>query len=395
MSTVEYTASSTLAKIKLGRRISELMTEKGDAYSIRAFAEKIGMNRETFRQMLLGTRRIAPSELELISKGLNVSPERLKQEDTFQKEQELVKVLTGKKRTKVMLIRANALAMELVEVAKGMTERGNSLNLLGRVLFVQERFEEAHQTWLTAYEYAKSVETEFDDKQLLYLVTSNLMLTSSIRKEYSQIEEMLKLVEEVFSDDPNKLGRAYYTRMKMYEDRGELVQAKKLAYRSLELFEQTNDKKQIGHALINVAHYEYIAGDYKTSARLLVSAINTVQEFEGILILAVKEYVKSLLQLRDYDMAMQVLNEYESLAQEYPEYWGRLQVMQTVVRDDPSYAESVINNPNISQTLRYLACKSLMEYYFLKDDGESAIRYYEKSRMLSGTKSEFLNEEGF
>ncbi|ARU62307.1 hypothetical protein CBW65_15890 [Tumebacillus avium] len=395
MSTVEYTATATLAKIKLGRRISELMTEKGDAYSIRAFAEKIGMNRETFRQMLLGTRRIAPSELELISKGLNVSQERLKQEDTFQKEQELVTILTGKKRTKVMLIRAHELAMELVEIALGVTEKGYSLNNLGRVQFVQERYKEAHQTWLAAYEYAKSVEKDFDDKQLLHLVTSNLMLTCTIRREYSNIEEMLNLVEKVFSDDPSKLGMAYYTRMIMNEDRGELEQAKKLAYRSLELFEQTNDNKQVGRALINVAHYEYILGNYKTSARLLGSAINLVKPFEGILIIAVKEYVKSLLQLRDYHSALKVLNEYDPLAQEYPEYWGRLQIMKTVAKDDPSFAESVVNNTNLSVNLRYFACKSLMEFYYLKDDGDNAIRYYEKSRMLTGTKSEFLNEEGF
>ncbi|TCP59376.1 Hermansky-Pudlak syndrome 3 (HPS3) protein [Tumebacillus sp. BK434] len=379
MSTVEYTATSTLAKIKLGRRISELMTEKGEAYSIRAFAEKVGMNRETFRHMLLGTRRIAPSELELISKGLNVSQGRLKQEDTFQKEQELVKFLTGKKRTKMMLIRAQELAIELAEVALGLTEKGYSLNNLGRVQFVQEKYEEAHKTWLATYEYAKRIEKEFEDKQLLHLVTSNLMLTFTIRKEYSNIEEMLNLVEDVFSDDPSKLSMAYYTRMIMNEDRGELEQAKKLAYRSLELFEQTNDNKQIGRALINVAHYEYVLGNYKTSARLLGSAINIVKSFEEILIIALKEYVKSLLQLRDYHLALQIIDEYDSLAQDYPEYWGRLQIMRTVAKDDPSCAESVLNNTNLSVNLRYLACKSLMEFYYLKDDGDNAIRYYERA----------------
>ncbi|ARU61820.1 hypothetical protein CBW65_12855 [Tumebacillus avium] len=395
MSTVEYISTSTLARITLARRISELMSEKGDAYSIRAFAEKIGMNRETFRQMLLGTRRIAPSELDSIAQGLNISLERLKQEDTYQKEQELNTILTGKRRTKVMLIRAQAIAKELVEVSRGITERGYSLNNLGRVHYVQEQYEEAHKVWLAAYEYAKRLEEDFADTQLLHIVTANLMLTSTIRREYSNIEEMLNLVEKVFSDDFNKLGMAYYTRMKMYEDRGELKMAKEIAYRSLELFEKTNDEKQIGHALINVAHYEYVLGNYNSSAEVLLSAINTVQPFEGILIIAVKEYVKSLMQLRDYQAVKKVIDEYESLAQEYPEYWGRLQIMKTVVCDNSSFAEAVFKDTSLSVNLRYFACKALMEYYYLKGDWESAIRYYEKSRMIAGTKSEFLNEEEF
>jgi hypothetical protein len=43
------------------------MAEKGDAFSIRAFAERIGMNRETFRLTLIGERPITLSTLEKVT----------------------------------------------------------------------------------------------------------------------------------------------------------------------------------------------------------------------------------------------------------------------------------------------------------------------------------------
>jgi tetratricopeptide (TPR) repeat protein len=183
--------------------------------------------------------------------------------------------------------------------------------------------------------------------------------------------------------------------MKWNEHRNNLEQAKEHAYIALDYFKKTNNKAQIGKALINVAHFEYLFGNYSVSASLLSDAVKLLEIFESILIIAVKEYAKSLVQLGAYEDVIRLVDEYSPLAKEYPDYWGKLQMMYTTATDNPSHAEKVLYDPTVSKNVRYLACKSLMEFYYLKGDYESSMRYYEKSRMISNTKSEYLNEGGF
>ena len=101
------------------------------------------------------------------------------------------------------------------------------------------------------------------------------------------------------------------------------------------------------------------------------------------------------MQLREYQAVVDLVEEYSSLAKEYPNYWGKLQIMYARATENPSFADAVIDNSNVSLYVRYLACKTLMEFYTLKRDFESVVRYYEKSRIYSNTKSEYLNEGGF
>ncbi|KEO80891.1 hypothetical protein [Tumebacillus flagellatus] len=175
---------------------------------------------------------------------------------------------------------------------------------------MQKQFDDAHHTWLRSMEFAKSLHESFEDKRLLHRVTANLMLTYSIRKEYSNIEEMLLLVEETFPDNHLALGLASFTRMQIQKDRGDYESAKQHAYRSLEHFERTEDNMQIGHALINVAHFEYLLGNYRASTRSLLSAIKKVVLHEDILVIAVKDYVKSLVKVQENDTALRVIEQY-------------------------------------------------------------------------------------
>lgn len=358
-STIEYTATMSIGKIPIGRRISELMQEKGNAFSIRAFADRLGINRETFRITLTGDRPITLSLVEKIADGLGITEERLRQLDTFKKEQELVTLLKASKRTKVMLMRAHTIALELVEVAKGATERGFAHNNLGRAQFFLQQHEEAHETWKKALVFAKTIKKTFDDTRLLKIVSENLMLTSVSLRDYGGVDEMLQLVEQSSADDHNSLGMVAFARMVMYGDRRKLELAKKYAYLSLEHFNKTNDCKQIGHALINVARTEYLLGNFDVSAKTLESALETVKDFDDILILAVKNYVRSLIKLQDFDIATQVAERYESLAEEYPEYWCKMQIMYTVLKNDPKYADQISNDLHMSLKVRSLACKCL------------------------------------
>ncbi len=393
MSTLLAPKYTEVDKIPLGQRIEEIKKEKGGYYSNVAMAGRLGIHTETLRLMLKGKREIYTFELEKIAKDLKLPIDRIMQSDIRNQTDELNELL--RKRTKEMLQRAWVIVNELVAGAMGLSEKGNSLNSLAKVQYFQRSFDDAHTTWLKALEYAKKLHEQYAKKHLLNIVTANLMMTYSIRKEYSHLEELLDVVELAFANDPLKMGMAEYTRMKIQEERGDYELAKQHAHRSFKYFEETGSNEQIGNGLINLAHCEYRLGNYRASANALAEAIEFVKPFENILILAVKEYVKSLMQLRDYPTVVKMVEAYHTLALEYPDYWAKLQIMYTFAKDDPSYAERIACDLHLDVNIRYHACKSLMEFYSEKRDFESVVRYYEKSRLLMDKKRTFLNEEGF
>ncbi|PWK07936.1 helix-turn-helix domain-containing protein [Tumebacillus permanentifrigoris] len=395
MTTVEYTATMTIGKIPIGRRILEIMQEKGNAFTIRAFAERLGENRETFRQTLLGNRPISLLLVEKIADGLGLTEQRLRQLDTFKKEEELVTLLKATTRTKVMLMRAHSIAHELVETAFGSTERGFAFNNLGRAQYLMQQFEDAHESWKKALFFAREMQRAFEDTRLLKIVSENLMLTSTRLKDYGGANEMLQFVERTAADDPNTLGMIAYARMVMYGDRGNLESSKKFAYESLEYFRKTNNMKQIGYGHLNVARIEYLSGNYEASVKVLDSVFDSILDCEDILVGAVKEYVRALIKLHQYETAIQIAEQHESVIKQFPDDWRKLQVMYTVLKDDPTYADNIAMDLQASVEGQTLACKCLFEYYVKRGDAESAMRYYELERKYSRDNSEFYDREGF
>lgn len=392
MSTVENTSVVNEVKMTLHRRIAEIMQEKGDSFSIRAFSSRLGMSRETLRLIVTGERPVTPSELERIAAGLGLSVERLKKMDTLYKEQEVDLVLHATKRTKVMLMRALDFAEELVAVSKGGTERGSNLLRLGRIQYFLQQYDEAHHSFQSALKYAEIINEQFGEAYLLHRSTGLLMLTHTIRKEYSNVEHMIQLMETVFHLNPEKMGYVYYTRMKWNEHKGNIRLAKENAYTALDWFKQTCDMEQIGKAMINVAHFEYCTKNYEESARVLNSAIKILEPFDFSLLFAVKEYTKTLLRLGDAVAAIKLIEEYSYLANDYPDLRGKIQIMYTHAKNDPQYAARISEDPSISAGVRSLACKNLMQFFSLKDDASSVMFYYKKGRMISN-KSEFFDEE--
>lgn len=67
--------------IPLGRRIFEIMKDKGKYYTQQAMANRLGISRTTFSQMLTGNREIYNFEVEKIAADLKVSVSRVLQED--------------------------------------------------------------------------------------------------------------------------------------------------------------------------------------------------------------------------------------------------------------------------------------------------------------------------
>lgn len=395
MSTLVASKYTVVDKIPLGRRIEEIKKEKGGYYSTAAMSRRIGFSEQTFRDMLKARREIYTFELEKIAKDLKLTAERILQEDSYKQHMGLDSLLNGNERTKNMLQQALVVSSELVEKAVGSTERGFALHNLARVMYLKRQYDDAHTTWLKALEYAKKIHQEFDDKRLLKVVSANLMLTYAIRKEYSNIGDFLCAVEEMFAEDHDKLGLAQHTRMLVQMERGDYESARKHSYLALEHFEQTENDKQIGHALINVAHFEYRLGNYSASSRSLSDAIKKVVQYEDILVVVVKEYVKSLVKIQEYDTALKVVEKYESVSREYPDYWGKLQIMKTLLTDDPSFADRISNDSELSLNVRSLACKCLMDFYTKRDDAENALKYYKKGRTYASSPTEFYEEEDY
>lgn len=394
MSTIEqHTVTSTLSTIPIGRRIAELLQERGDAFSIRAFAERIGMNRETFRTILKGERPITLPELEKVTQGLRITEQRLRQMDTYNKQVELESLLNANERTKEMMLRAQSIANELLKVAQGFTERCVALMQLGQVQTYLQLYDEAHQSWLSAMELAEKINEEFNDSTLLYHLTSFLLISFTTRKEYTSIQKTLDVVEGAFATDPMKMGYTKYARMKWHEHRGNIDEAKRYSYLALDCFKQTDDKAQIGKAMINVGHFEFHTGNYEEAKTILHDAIQVLRSFDYPRLFAVKDYVKSLLKLGDHSQASKWIEDNITKAKEYPDLHGKLQILYSKSVDDPSYAIAVSDDPEVNIKIRYSACKFLMEHYTAKRDSESVMLYYEKGSTL--LKGELIDEEGF
>ncbi|KEO84501.1 helix-turn-helix domain-containing protein [Tumebacillus flagellatus] len=395
MSTIEHTATASIGRIPMGRRLSELLKERGDAFSARAVAERIGLNREKLRKMLVGQHPVTVQILEQIADDLKLPVERIMQLDTVKSEKELKTLLDADKRTKVMMLRALTLANELVDASVGFTERCFSFANRGRAEFQLQKYDEAHESWQTAMKYAEKVSKEFDDFTLLHHVSSFLMISYTIRREYTNILHTLSIVETAFKDDPEKMGYANYVRMKWQEHRGDMIKAKEYSYIALEFFKRTGKMDQIGRAMINVGHFEFHTGNYEVAKQILWSAIEVLESFDYPRLFAVKDYVKALLKLGQKSSASELIREFSHLASDYPDIHGKLMILYSMAADDPTYAVSVSDDLSQGVSVRYSACKYLMEYYTLERDSESVMQYYEKGRAIIKQKSGLIDEEGF
>lgn len=391
MAIPEQAAHTELLRIPLGRRIGEIMEERGEAFSIRAFSSRVGLNRETLRLMILGARPILPNDLHKIINGLGLEVERLKQIDTLADEQELQALL----RTQKNLRRVVQLAEKLASNSLGITEKCNALNNLGRALFISRQYNQAHDAWLTAYSIAERIQEKYGDGELVHKITVNLLLTYSERKEYSNIEVLLGKAEKYFADDPMKLGFVYYTRMRMSHHQGDIAQAKEHANTALNLYRQTYDHGQIGNAEISAAYLEYLTGDYSESEKLLKSAISHLEDYGQMLMLAVKEYTKCLIKLDRCDDAIQTATTYLPNASEYTEFEGKLKILISVAGGDVAWATGVAEDIKYLPKVRYYACRYLISYYKERNDDGMLLRYYNKADALLKVRNHILDEEDF
>ena len=158
----------------IGRRIAEILEDKG--ISPNSFSQKIGMAKSTFYNCIHGERTIKPSELDVMGRHLKIPPERIKQEDTRSDQEELTRLLQGKRH----LQRALGTARKLCSVALGITERSRALNDLGRVLYLLGEYDQAHRVWMEAHHDSEKLLERYGESNLYFLILSNLMISFTL-----------------------------------------------------------------------------------------------------------------------------------------------------------------------------------------------------------------------
>jgi hypothetical protein len=376
-------------KMPIGRRIGEILAERGDAYSIRGFSQRIGINRETLRTIISGERPAVPSELKWIADGLDLALERIKQTDTRQDEQKLIRLLDAR----TNLLQALPIAEGLVSKAIGMTERCVTLNNLGRVLFMLRRYPEAHRAWLAACRHAKSIHAKYEEADVLFQILCNLMISYSMRPDYEALLPLLSEVEQALEDDPGKQGAIYYAKGRIAEHARDLVGAKEYAYLALGSFQASCERFRIGQAEINVAHYEYLDQNYHRALQVLESAILHLRGYQAFELIAVKEYAKTLLRLKQRTRAKCVLSEFLPSSKAEPELESKLYILLSMATNDVQYAQQVAHDNQRDRQARLLACKYLISRYKAQYDSASLLKYYEMADDLSDASPEFLDKE--
>lgn len=385
-----YTA---LDQIPIGRRIREIMAEKGNYYSLAAMSKRLGTNRETFRSMLNGQREIYSYELEKISRDLKVSIERITQLDCKAEGMRLISLLDKQSFPE----EAVETATQLLRSSNGMTERGFALLRLGRAYYFNKSYEQAYDSLMDGYTLAVQIEQEYGDKDLYYHVLNIRMHVCTALGNYLDASKALTELESLYLDNPTRRAAICYQHAKIRERANDLMSARSFAYESIEHALLTNKQALMGKTKVNAAHYEYLSGNYGQAKELLEQAVNELAEDVGSQRIAMKELIKTLLKLSLNERAdFLARSALSSLGDQGTgsDIGGKFFVLRSRAQNVPDFAELVFENKEYAPNIRYIACSFLMQHYRAKGDSKKFIYYYEMGEELSPISSDILDEGG-
>lgn len=397
------------------------MEERGKAYSQQAIAMRINISTDTLRMKLRGKRKIYSFELERIAEALHVSVERLMQSDTSELEQELdliFSALQDPEQSKsvaqklfwseatsdafaenqyadLMKQRALTIAEQLTQCALGVSEKSKSFNQLGRAYYYLHRYQEAHDAWLLAYGHAKKLaDKTISEKEPLFNVITNLMISYSNRKEYSELSKILNDIESFFISDPKRKGIINYSLAKISEQKGETEKASQYYYASLNAYRETEAPFFISKALHNTACFEFRCGNFATSKDLFEQALPDLSDHTFHRFVCTKEYCKTLISLGENKHAAELIAS--SLrkigSKEMQHLHDQFTLMLSLANDNPEHAEQLLDrecDPGIKQ----LAYRLLMDLYDKRGDSYSLMKYYRMAKDIGFSSHNILFEE--
>lgn len=367
-------------EIDMGRRIAEILDHKG--ISPYSFSQRIGMGKDTFYNCLKGKRYLKGSEIEKIASELRLTVERLRQEDIAKERSEMLNLVQKRLNPK----RSLELGLELKKIAIGCTEKFDVLNALGKAYFQLGKFEQAQEVWLEAVPFAEKIHEKFQDMYRLYDITTNLIGLYTERKEYTILHDLLFQVESRFgSDRPEMIATIRYSQAMVAFHLGNRKEGKKKMYDYLTCSEQVGDRQLFGRALHNVAYLEYQLGNYEESRQKFKEAIQVLSDFPHFQYISYKDYTKTIWKLRKKDYAVEILHSclasLESM--EYPEIRAKFLLLTATFTNDPAKAEQVLADERVSEGLKVLACKYLMDYCRKTGDDAGVAKYYKTVAMFN------------
>jgi tetratricopeptide (TPR) repeat protein len=380
MSHFVATATTSAHAIPLGRRIAEIMSEKGNYYSVSAMAARLGWSRETYRLMLKGERVIYTYELEKIANDLKVSMDRILQRDIEADANELQQLLSNR----TGLFRALQLAQELLPKAIGRTERCKILLQLGWAYFERKMFEESLLATQEAHTLALEINQKYQENELKYRTLRNLMISYIEIKDHKKVIDVSNQVENEFDGQHIVLAELYYSRARVAEALGNLEEAVRFSQKSYENCVLSEQRIMVGRALINLSHFAYKMGNYLASQTYLEQSFAYLDTDYQAKLIATKELIKARIKLGNHSLAEReilVTLQDENLIP-YSDLEGKLQILFSEAQQVIEHAGKVANEKKYSDKVRYLACSYLIRFGHETGDSQLFMKYYQLSNTI-------------
>lgn len=362
-----------LSSIPLGRRISEILQEKG--ISPNAFSQRIGMGKDTFYSCIKGDRYIKPSELSLMASKLNLTSDRILQRDN---EKEFLEVRSLLER-KVNIQRALELAQHLFQSALGWTEKFDLLNDIGTAYHHLKDYEQAHRAWVAALPYAEKIHTAYGEYERLFRITKNLIISYTQRNDFAKLTQILAELEPSFENsNPDYAGALSYSHAMVALKMGDKELCRDKLYQQLRFNQMMNVTRAVGIAHHNVSYIEYLHGNYEVARSHSEKAMDLLIDFPDLYFESVKDFVRILWHLDQFDLAREkVVTSLESVEEfNLPEARAKLLVLKALTHNDATSAESIFSIGGLDEKIYLLACHFLLDFCRTANDAEGLLRYY-------------------
>lgn len=363
----------TVEKTGIGRRITEILYDQNS--TPHAFSQRIKFGKtDTVYACLNDSRYINPKELQEMADVLGYSVDRLTQRDTEKS------AFSFRVAVKSKLVTADTIELgkKLVKVAIGWSERVDYLNDLGSAYYYLDMVEEAHECYLDAFKYAAKLKDKFDDSERLFMVTSNLMITYTVKKDYWTLDHLLREVESAFVNaDPKRAGNLAYSRAVIATERGDYELAYQKWSESLRLYEKTDDTKLIGKAYHNLAYFFFKCGRHEEAQGLFDKSIRLLGPYPDSVPVAWVNSTKNLIKLGETEAAVKLI-EMALASYLSNEMKAQFQILYALASGNTTEAQKVLDLEDLSDNTKLIATVIAMDSMLLKNDSEQLMRYYKE-----------------
>ncbi|KEO83236.1 hypothetical protein EL26_11130 [Tumebacillus flagellatus] len=374
-----------IERIPIGRRIQEILDEKGAAYLVGFFANRIHFPPQRLLAILHGNLEPSQEDLQQIAKGLGISVARLLQEDLVDEIEHLHELLTTKGDSEASI----ALAERIAERSLGATERADAYNWVGRAYYAAGKLQEAHDALLRSYRVYETIPTAYQDSERMFRFTRNLSITFGMLLDFNGMAEIVKRAESFTWNDPLKEGATYLTSAVVQSELGHHEEAKRLFLLALTAYREAGNQEYIARVQFNIGQVEYLTENYQNAADYLESSLQDLSPETSYHLDAVEALVKTRIQLRDLDAALQLIQTYEPSLRQRPKELAYLYLFHAYTANDLKRLEDVLAMDIVERDWKTRGYLYLMKHYSELGDSLAVMRYFQLYLQTDTTSSSF------